>query len=62
MGQIAEVLVVQHDQEFIAPFDLPMVLCTMTQHREVKYVGLSSTLDYCRTSEDEEVEKVFQTN
>lgn len=42
------VLVVQHDQEFIAPFDLPMVLCTMTQHREVKYVGLSSvsTLKY----------------
>lgn len=39
----AEVLVVQHDQEFIAPFDLPLVLCKMTQHAEVKYVGLSST-------------------
>ena len=35
---------VQHDQEFIAPFDLPMVLCKMSQHKEVKYVGLSSAL------------------
>ena len=37
------VLVVQHDQEFIAGFDLPAVLATMSDHPEaVKYVGLSS--------------------
>ena len=37
------VLVVQHDQEFIAGFDLPAVLETMSRHPEiVKYVGLSS--------------------
>ncbi|CAE7590368.1 unnamed protein product [Symbiodinium pilosum] len=43
------VLVVQHDQEFIAGFDLPAVLETMSRHPEiVKYVGLSSvsTLNY----------------
>ncbi|CAJ1352815.1 unnamed protein product [Effrenium voratum] len=42
------VLVVQHDQEFIAAFNLPQVLSAMTQHEELKYVGLSSvsTLNY----------------
>ena len=39
------VLVVQHDQEFIAGFDLHAVLDTMSMHPEiVKYVGLSSAL------------------
>ena len=40
-----EVLVVQHDQEFIAAFDLPLVLSKMSQHQEIKYVGLSSNLE-----------------
>ena len=45
MGTFAnEVLVVQHDQEFIAAFDLPLVLSKMSQHQEIKYVGLSSNL------------------
>lgn len=36
------VLVVQHDQEFIASFDLKKLLDCMAEHEELKYVGLSS--------------------